>query len=99
MPNFIRALNYHRQSNDINPVMETSRDIAKTYLALGYNDSAFKYGTETLSIAKQKGAKQFIRDASEILSSVYDHWHRPDSAYFYYKQYTTMKDSVRYLTS
>jgi tetratricopeptide (TPR) repeat protein len=94
LPNFIRELNYHRQSNDINPVMETSREIAKTYLALGYDDSAFKYGTETYTIAKQKGAKQFIRDASKVLSEVYEHWRRPDSAYFYYRQYTTIKDSI-----
>jgi hypothetical protein len=31
LPNFIRELNYHRQSNDINPVMETSREIAKKH--------------------------------------------------------------------
>ena len=94
LPNFTMALNYHRQSNDINPVMETLRNIAKTYLALGDGDSAFKYGIESYTIAKQKDAKQFIRDASQILSEVYEHWHRPDSAYFYYKQYTKIKDSV-----
>jgi len=95
LPYFVRALGYHRQSNDINPVMETSRDIAKTYLALGHDDSAFKYGIETYTIAKQKDAKQFIRDASEILAAVYEHWRKPDSAYFYYKQYTAIKDSVQ----
>ena len=94
LPYFVRALSYHRQSNDINPVMETLRNIAKTYLALGDGDSAFKYGIESYTIAKQKDAKQFIRDASQILSEVYEHWHRPDSAYFYYKQYTKIKDSV-----
>jgi signal transduction histidine kinase len=95
LPYFTRALSYHRQSNDINPVMETLRDIAKTYLAMWYYDSAFTYARETYSIAKQKGAKQFVRDASEILAEVYEHWNRPDSAYFYYKQYTTIKDSIQ----
>ena len=94
LPNFTRALDYHRQLNDRNPVMQTLLDIAKTYLALGNDDSALKYGTECLSMAKQTGAKQVIRDASEMLSSVYDHLHQPDSAYFYYKLYTIMKDSV-----
>ena len=95
LPYFIRSLSYHWQSNDINPVMETSRDIAKTYLALGHDDSAFKYGMETYTIAKQKDAKQLIRDASAVLAAVYEHWRRPDSAYFYYKQYATIKDSIQ----
>ncbi len=94
LPGLIRALDYHRQLNDRNPVMRTLLDIAKTYLALGNDDSAFVYGNESLSIAKQTGAKQFIRDACEILSSIYDHWRQSDSAYFYYRQYTAMKDSV-----
>jgi len=74
--------------------MRTLLDIAKTYSALGNNDSAFKYANVSLSIAMHSGAKQVVRDASEILSSVYDHWRRSDSAYFYYRQFTTMKDSV-----
>src|SRR5436190_3894259 len=94
LPNFIRGLDYHKRLNDRNWVMRTLLDIAKTYLALRNNDSAFKYANESLNIAMQSGAKQVIRDASEILSSIYDHWRHSDSAYFYYRQFTTMKDSV-----
>src|SRR6266496_3688280 len=94
LQNFLRGLHYNQELNDRNQVMGVLLDIAKTYLALGNNDSAFKYGNESLNVAKQTGAKQFIRDACEILSSVYDRWHQPDRAYFYYKQYTTMKDSI-----
>jgi signal transduction histidine kinase len=94
LPNFTRALYYHRQLNDRNPVMRTLLDIAKTYLALGNDNSALKYGKECLSTAKKTGAKQVIRDASGILSSVYDNLHQPDSAFFYYKLHTVMKDSV-----
>ncbi len=94
LPNLLRSLNYHEQYNDRNQVMRALLDIANTYLALGNDDLAFKYANKGLSIAKQTGAKQFIKDACEILFSVYDYWHQPDSAYFYYKQYTIMKDSV-----
>jgi len=94
LPNFLRGLHGHQQVNDRNQVMRASLNIAKTYLAIRNNDSAFKYGNTTLSIATQTSAKQFIRDACEILSSVYDRWHKPDSAYFYYRRYITMKDSV-----
>jgi hypothetical protein len=31
---------------------------------------------------------------AKFSSSVYDVRHQPDSAYFYYKQYTTIKDSI-----
>jgi tetratricopeptide (TPR) repeat protein len=94
LPNFVRALEYHRQSNDRNPVMQTLLDIAKTYLALRNDDSAFLYVNQGLSIARQSGAKQFVRDGFEILSSLHEHRRQPDSAYFYYKQYTILNDSV-----
>ena len=45
-------------------------------------------------MAKQTGARQVKKAACEILSAVYYHWHRGDSAYLYYKQYTSIKDSV-----
>lgn len=50
LPNFTRALNYHRQLNDRNWIMHTLLDIAKTYLAIGNDDSAFVYVTEGFSI-------------------------------------------------
>src|SRR5438874_2496199 len=94
LPNLLRGLYYHIQFNDRNQVMRTLLDIAKTYSALGNNDSAFNYANESLKIANQTGAKQFIRDACEILSSVYDHWHQTDSAYFYYRKYVSQKDFI-----
>ena len=94
LPSFIRGLSYHQQYNDRNQVMRSLTDIAKTFLATGNIDSALKYGMKTLILADKTGAKQVVRDACKILSSVYDNLKRPDSAYFYYKRYTTMNDSV-----
>jgi tetratricopeptide (TPR) repeat protein len=94
LPNLLRGLYYHKQSNDRNQVMRTLLDIAKTYSALGNNDSAFINAIESLNIATQTGARQFIRDACEILSSTYDHWHQTDSAYFYYRKYVSEKDLI-----
>jgi signal transduction histidine kinase len=95
LANFIRVLLYHRQVNDINQVTRTLLDIAKTYLAIGNNDSAYKYGIESLVMTEQTRSKRFIPDAYKILSSVYDLRHQLDSAYFYYRQYITMRDSVQ----
>jgi tetratricopeptide (TPR) repeat protein len=94
LKNFLRSLPYHQQSADHNPEMQTLLSIAKTYLALGNNEFAFKYAREALAMATQTDARQNIRDAYKILSAVYDYWHQSDSAYFYYKQYTILNDSV-----
>jgi tetratricopeptide (TPR) repeat protein len=94
LPNLLRSLNYHKQYKDVNQIMRVLIDISQTYFALQNHDSAFKYAQEALAVARQTGAKQVLRDASKIVSSVYDYWHRPDSAYFYYKQYTTINDSL-----
>jgi LytS/YehU family sensor histidine kinase len=68
--------------------------ISKTYFSLRNNNAAFRYANRALAIAKEKRARQIIRDACKILSAVYDLWHQSDSAYSYFRQYTTMKDSV-----
>jgi hypothetical protein len=92
--NFLRGLNYHKQYNDRNQVMNALLVIARTYLAMKNDTAAIRYAHEGLKMAKQTGAKQFIKDACEILSSIFDRWNHPDSAYLYYKQYTAIKDSI-----
>jgi len=94
LPNLYRGLGYHKQKNDRNPVMRTLLDLTKTWLAIGNIDSAYEYGIESLKMSEQTGANQVMREASEMLSSVYDLRHQTDSAYFYYKQFTTIKDSI-----
>ncbi len=94
LPNFLRALNYHKQFSDRGMVMGTLLEIAKTYFALQNNEAAFRYAGEALSMAHQSGARQIIRDGSQIIASVYDHRRQTDSAYFYYRQYVALKDSI-----
>ncbi len=94
LPNFMRSLDYNKQKNDRNQVMRLLKDIAKTYLALGNNTAAFVYARQGLNLAKQTGAKQFIRDGNQILYSLYDATHQADSANYYYRQYMVMKDSI-----
>jgi len=94
LPYLLKYLNYNKQDNDVNWVMDGQTNVAKTYLGLQILDSAFKYAHEALTTAGLTDAKQFKRDACKILSSIFDHWHRPDSAYSYYKQYTVINDSI-----
>jgi tetratricopeptide (TPR) repeat protein len=94
LSNFIRGLNYHKQSNDRNQVMRTLIDIAKTYLALQNNTAALGFAQQALSIANQTGAKKISRNGYQILHSIYDRLKKTDSAYFYYGEFVRMNDSI-----
>jgi tetratricopeptide (TPR) repeat protein len=94
LPYLLKSLEYHQQANDVNQIMYISIDVAKTYLALKDNDSARRYAHEALALARQTGARQNARDACEVLNTAYAHLHLFDSAYFYYKQYTVVKDAI-----
>jgi hypothetical protein len=94
LQNFELGLAGHQKLNDRNEIMRTLLDIGKTYLALNNNSEALKHGREGLSIAVQTKAKQYARDGYQILSTVYDRLHQPDSANFYFRKYIAAKDEV-----
>jgi len=94
LQNFSEALVLHKKLNDQNQVMRTLIDIGKTYIDLGNDSNALKYGREALTIALNNKATQFIRDGYEILYSVYNRSQKRDSANFYFRQFIEMRDSV-----
>jgi len=94
LADFLRALKYARQFNDHNQVMSDLIRIGDTYLAMENNNEALVYARQGLELAKKTGTKQLIMDGYKIIYSVYDSQRQPDSAYFYYKLYNRMKDSV-----
>jgi hypothetical protein len=94
LQNFQLGLSEHTRLNDRNEMMRTLLDIGKTYLALNNDSAAIRYGREGLSIAFQTKAKQILRDGYQILYSVYDRLNEKDSANFYFRKYTTVKDQV-----
>ena len=94
LPYFIKSLIYQRRLNDGNQVMRCLQDLSKTYAGLGQNDSAFRYAREGLVLAKAAKARQNIRDGCQVLYTLYDREGRTDSAYYYYRRYIILKDSV-----
>jgi len=94
LPNLLKSCNQQKRDNDVNQTMRLLIDIANTHLGLKNNDSAFKYAQEALAIANRTNATQVKRDASKIIFPIYDYWHQTDSAYFYYRQYTAINDSI-----
>lgn len=94
LPYFIKSFSYQRQLNDRNQMMRCLKDMAKTYERLDRNTEALQKARECLVLAEQARARQYIRDGSQLLSILYDKEDRKDSAYFYYRRFITMKDSV-----
>ncbi|MEJ7738292.1 MAG: histidine kinase [Chitinophagaceae bacterium] len=94
LQNFELGLAEHQKLNDRNEVMRTVLNLAKTHLALNNNSEAVKYGKQGLNMALQTQAKQFIRDGYQILATVYDRLHQPDSANFYFRQYIRIKEAA-----
>jgi tetratricopeptide (TPR) repeat protein len=92
--NALRALPYLRNVNDRNQLMRALLNIAKIYSAIGNYNAGFLYAKEGLTMAHQTGARHLIMDGYQILYSVYDHWRKTDSAFFYYRKYVGMKDSI-----
>ena len=69
-------------------------DLSRTYEQLGQNADAFRYAREGLAIASETDARQVIRDACQVLSTLHNKAGRTDSAYLYYRRYIATKDSV-----
>ena len=91
---FELGLAEHQKRNDRNEVMRTLLNLGKTHLALNNNDQALLYGRQGLLLALQTKAKQYARDGYQILATVYERLQQPDSANFYFIQYTRLKEDV-----
>jgi len=55
---------------------------------------ALNYGYEALNYARQRDSRLTLRDAYQLLYSVYDDMHNSDSAFHYFKLFVAEKDDV-----
>ena len=92
LTNFHRALQFNREVNDQNQIMILLDGIGQLYLTTGQLDSAFKYANESLTMATQTGMVKAEKGAFQIISSFYEQQHQNDSALFYFKKYTLLKE-------
>ncbi len=91
---FKEILNYNEKANDQNQVMRVLLDIARTYYGKKDYKADLYNAQRCLLIAGKLRSKQYLRDGDQLMFSIYDKFKQTDSAYFYYKQYMDMKDSV-----
>ena len=90
----LRGLQLHREAGDINYVKRALVAVAKTYTEMQKDGMAMAYAREALSLSLQSQAKQYIRDAYEIMYEIYQRKNEPDSAFTYYQKYVTQKEIV-----
>jgi tetratricopeptide (TPR) repeat protein len=94
LPYFLRSLHFQRQLTDRNQLMRCLNDLARTYHHLRQPAEALRYAREELALAKQTDARLFIREGCLTLFTLFDKEGPTDSAYFYYRRYITLKDSL-----
>jgi tetratricopeptide (TPR) repeat protein len=94
LPYFTKSLVLQRRLNDRNQIMRCLGDLSRAYAGLRQDAAAFGYAREGLLLAGSVNARQNIRDACQLLYTLYDGEGRTDSAYFYLRRYIVMKDSV-----
>ncbi|HEY4063853.1 MAG TPA: histidine kinase [Puia sp.] len=69
-------------------------DIGKAYLHQRQYDQAMGFAQKAYEMASTKGARQNLRDASYLLSTIYDSLKNESLAFSYYKQYIKFKDAI-----
>ena len=90
----LQGLKYHRESTDVTQVNRALLDIAKIYTTLQKDNDALAYAREGLELSLLSHAKQYIRDAYQILYEVYQRRNQQDSAFAYYQKYVAQKEIV-----
>ncbi|MES1225208.1 MAG: tetratricopeptide repeat protein, partial [Bacteroidota bacterium] len=92
----LRGLKYTRDEGNkqIDQRRRVLIDIAKSYAGLKEYSNALAYSREGLNMSLQANAKQYIRDAYQILYTIYQDQNEPDSAFIYFKKYIAQKEIV-----
>jgi tetratricopeptide (TPR) repeat protein len=88
------ALDGQRQQKDLIPLMHSLLNLGKLYEATGNYRRALGFGRELYQTAALSANKEFSKEASQLLSDIFQHQGKPDSALAYLKQFTVLKDSL-----
>ncbi len=83
-----------RKNNDVIPLMANLLVLAKAYVGKSSYHRALAYARELNQVANHSGNKEFLKNAYEVTSSIYDHLKETDSAYHYFRQFALIKDSM-----
>ena len=84
-----------QKTNDVIPLMQSMLIVAKCYEAKKEFNPALFYGRALQVLSSRLGNQQFLGDADNLLSSVFNKSRQPDSAFFYFRKYVTIRDSLK----
>jgi signal transduction histidine kinase len=92
--NIREAIEILEQLEDYYPVCVYLISMADIYIGKGNERAALNFAMKSLSLARQHGLKEQIRDANLKLSELYERLGNPADSYKYYKNYIIYRDSI-----
>lgn len=91
---FFQPVEHFRKGNNKWDLMRVLLDIAKAYNGKKMDKKALPYALESLSLARQAEAKQYILEVYRLIPVLYKNLRKMDSAYAYQEQYSELKESL-----
>jgi tetratricopeptide (TPR) repeat protein len=88
------GLEQQRQNKDVIPFMYSLLVAGKASLGKADYPASLQYLRELYQLASKIDNRQFLKDAAEQLSITFEQLKRSDSAYVYFRRYSTLKDSM-----
>jgi len=91
---FLNPIQHFRDQNDKWDLMKVLSDASKAYNAKGAYTIALKYAHESLAISRSAGVRPFIIENYLLLSTLHANLGNNDSAYYYLKVSTVLKNDL-----
>ncbi|MDO9040187.1 MAG: tetratricopeptide repeat protein, partial [Bacteroidota bacterium] len=92
--NIKEAIEILEELEDYYPICVYLISMTDIYIDKGNERAALNYAMKSLTLARQYGLKEQIRDASLKLSELYEQSGNPSDSYKYYKNYIIYRDSI-----
>ncbi|MDP2887388.1 MAG: ATP-binding protein [Bacteroidota bacterium] len=92
--NIREAIEILEELGDFYPICVYLVSMADIYIEKGDDRAALNYALKSLTLARQYGLKEQIRDANLKLSELYERAGNMEESYKYYKDYITFRDSI-----
>jgi len=87
-------LTLSKKKREKNQVMRLLLDLGRAYDGKGDYVNAFYYTRDLMSTARKHNALQYVRDAYRQMHLLHEQLHHTDSAYYYFRLYTRLKEEV-----
>ena len=91
---FLKPIEHFRKENDLWDLMKVLLNAAKAYAGKENYKTALKYARESLSICSAANVRPVMADNYNLLSMLYASLSKDDSAYYYLKLSTALKDKL-----